>query len=256
MMRQEPRSIAELFAVATDWTDDESFDVWKAVDDLQEIGSREVFERAMEFTGADDPRLRARGLDILGRLGAQTLPFLEESLAVTIRLATHDAHQRVLEAAAGALGHLRDPRGINALVHLAGNSDASVRWQVAFALGGRTEPAAVAALIELTNDPDSDVRDWATFGLGQNGTVDTPAVREALHLRLADTDEDTRYEAMCGLARCGDLRVVRPLTEALTTEPDNHAHILPATMLLNIPEGVEGLVADDLIARLRSLLAT
>ncbi len=47
MMRQEPRSIAELFAVATDWTDDESFDVWKAVDDLQEIGSREVFERAM-----------------------------------------------------------------------------------------------------------------------------------------------------------------------------------------------------------------
>ena len=256
MAAQQTRPIAELFSAATDWTDEESIDVWKAVGDLQEIGSREVFERALEFTTSDDPRLRARGLDILGELGVPNRPFLEESLAVAIRLATHDAHPHVLEAAASALGHLGDPRATSVLVKLANHSAPDVRWEVAIGLGRHTEPEAIATLIDLMNDPDADVRDWATFGLGQNGTLDTPAIREALYQRLDDTDKDTRYEAMCGLARCGDLRVVRPLTEALSDEPGNFALFLPATMLLNIPERTEGLTADELIARLRLLLTT
>ena len=50
------------------------------------------------------------------------------------------------------------------------------------------------------------MRDWATFALGTLADEDTPALRDALAARLDDPDEDTRLEAVHGLALRGDHR--------------------------------------------------
>ncbi len=74
-------------------------------------------------------------------------------------------------------------------------------------LQGFEDERAIAASIELSRDTDSDVRDWATFGLGSVIEADTEAIRDALYVRLDDSDETTRGEAMSGLAKRKDQRV-------------------------------------------------
>ena len=64
-------------------------------------------------------------------------------------------------------------------------------------------------------DADADVRDWATFGLGVLGDQDTPEVREALFNRLNDQDVDVREEALVGLAKRRDTRILPDLISAL-----------------------------------------
>ena len=64
----------------------------------------------------------------------------------------------------------------------------------------------LAALIELSADASSGVRDWATFALGTLAREDSEALRDALAARLDDPDEETRLEAVHGLAVRGDHR--------------------------------------------------
>ena len=218
----DTRSLPELFAAATDRTlkDDEgNWGDWSAVAALHFLGSREVFDRAAALTRSEDLWERARGADILGQLGIPGRTFPDECIRLVTDLLERDPDPQVLSCAAVALGHLDGP--IEPLLRHARHEDCNVRFSVAWALGGHSEPEAMAALIHLMEDEDSDVRDWATFGLGDIGTVDSPEVREALFRRLDDEDDDTRFEAICGLARCRDLRVLGLVREALIEEPEN-----------------------------------
>ncbi len=74
---------------------------------------------------------------------------------------------------------------------------------------------ALNALIELSADADAKVRDWATFALGTLAEADSPALRDALAARLDDADEDTRMEAVHGLALRGDERAEAPARDLL-----------------------------------------
>ena len=64
-------------------------------------------------------------------------------------------------------------------------------------------------------DDQADVRNWATFGVGHQLDDDGMIIRDALSDRLDDTDYDTRWEAIIGLARRHDPRVLVPLRNAL-----------------------------------------
>ena len=44
-------------------------DPWNAVQALCEIGTREVFEKAVRWTESDQPLVRARGLDVIAQIG-------------------------------------------------------------------------------------------------------------------------------------------------------------------------------------------
>lgn len=64
-------------------------------------------------------------------------------------------------------------------------------------------------------DSDADVRDWATFGLGVLGDSDSAEIRDALLIRIGDTDKDAREEATIGLSKRKDQRVLIPLITML-----------------------------------------
>jgi HEAT repeat protein len=93
-----------------------------------------------------------------------------------------------------------------------------------FGLLGHTDPRAIDGLIALSTDSDVRVRDWTTFGLAVQIDTDTPEIRAALLARLHDSDGNTAGEAMVGLARRKDRRVVAPLLELLQS---GHASSLP-----------------------------
>ena len=121
----------------------------------------------------------------------------------------------MLAAIGCAFGHLGEPYGDDWLLERRSHPDADVREAVAFALSGRGGDAALAALIELSGDPEAAVRDWATFALGTLAEQDSPALRDALAARLDDPDDDTRLEAIHGLALRGDHRAQAPAREAI-----------------------------------------
>ena len=117
---------------------------------------------------------------------------------------------------------------------------------MAFALGKFTDdPVAVQTLLPLTLDVDDDVRDWATFGIGALGKLDSPEIRDALVSRLNDSFEDVRQEAMVGLARMKDQRVLSSLLFALEQPTVVGILIDAANEMLGIKDGVTGWKAGD-----------
>ena len=59
------------------------------------------------------------------------------------------------------------------------------------------------ALIELTSDPEPGIRDWATFALGTLSPGEHRGAARRAAARLDDSDDDTRIEAVHGLALRG-----------------------------------------------------
>jgi HEAT repeat protein len=226
--KDDPRSVNELFLVALCESDEDR--VWYAKIALQWRATREVLDRALELCKSFCAFERGLGADILGQLGVPKRSFPEECLRMLLDMLEREQHSDVLRAILVALSHLGQPESVLPALRFRHHVDSDIRYSVVFALSGHTMPEAIAGLIELTNDPVCQVRDWATFGLGTLVDVDTPDVRKALWERLSDHDDDTRCEALVGLARRNDRRVIPALSselrsgfvEALAVEAAEH----------------------------------
>ena len=84
------------------------------------------------------------------------------------------------------------------------------------------------ALLELTNDPYEMVRDWATTSIGQTVSIDGPEIRDALLRRVNDADVFTRAEALHGLARRRDDRVVPYLVAEISAAGEHEGIFVDA----------------------------
>ncbi len=177
-----------------------------------------VFESARRLRTSENAKERALFADILGQLGSPELPFREETVVALLDMLQHETQTDILYSIGVALGHLDDPRAIEPLVGLRNHPHEDVRFGVVLGLLGHENPLAVNALIELSRDSDRDVKDWATFGLGEQIDLDTPEIRDALLARVTDEDPEVRGEALIGLAKRQDERVIEPLRLELSGE--------------------------------------
>jgi hypothetical protein len=189
---------------------------WLAVAALHSQPVQSVFDRCLSWCSSARPAERRLGADILGQLGCidRSFPFRTSTIPVLKALLT-DTDAEVTESALIAFSHLGARESVSEIVALAQHPKSEVRYAVAFALLGDESEVAVDTLIRLSGDLDADVRDWSTFALGAQIDIDTPAIREALLARAYDPDPDTRSEALSGLVKRRDSRVIEPLRRAL-----------------------------------------
>jgi HEAT repeat protein len=190
---------------------------WEAVNALRRIGTREVFYRAAAWCKSDNPVERSRGAAILAQLGKTvehpSNAFPEESFVAVSQMLPLETEVQPLSSAIHALGHLDNPEAIPIIIGYQEHSASDVRFSVACALGSfPNDSQAIQSLLMLTRDEDDDVRDWAVFGLGNLGDTDSPEIRDAL---FPDSNERVREEAMVGLAKRKDKRVLPALLAAL-----------------------------------------
>jgi HEAT repeat protein len=214
-MRSDPRSIDELVSTALSESDDDI--AWDAVCALHFRGTEGVLARAETLCRSDSVRERRLGADILGQLGIPDRTFPKQCLSILLRMLSDEMDADVLQAILVALGHLKESDAIEPASRYRRHPDPGVRHGVVLALTGYDDPRAVNWLIELSCDEDTHVRDWATFAVAQMIDLDTPAIREALAARLEDADYDTRCEAIVGLAKRGDRRVIPVISEELAS---------------------------------------
>jgi HEAT repeat protein len=250
-----PCGIDELFAQALSG-DYEADAPWEAVHALRSIGTREVFERAVDLCKSADPLSRARGADVIAQLGKtvdhQSNSFPEESYRVITDLVERETEPQPLAAGIAALGHLDNSLAVPLITSFSSHPSPEVRFDVAFALGCfPNDPLSAETLLRLTQDTDEDVRDWATFGLGVLGNTDSDEIREALVRRLADSDEDVREEAMVGLGKRKDQRVLSTLLIALERPNTTVRVIETAYQMLGMDNEREGWKGTDYAAALR-----
>ncbi len=215
--RNDPRPTHEFVTMALTEPDENA--AWEAVVTLHFRGTREVFDAACNLCASACPQERTLGANILGQLGVPNRSFPTESVKVLLRLLEVESDEDVLDAICIALGHIHDPTAIPSLARLWTHPSAQVRYAVVYGLLGFEDQLAIKTLIEMSRDQDDLVRDWATFGLGTQIDADTPEIRAALFARVFDEDEGTRGEALVGLARRKDLRVIEPLIKELECYP-------------------------------------
>ncbi len=105
-----------------------------------------------------DPSVQWHAAEALGRGGAEVVPPLLEALhsrAVPVRL-----------GAVEALGAIRDPRALEALIPVAGHDTSlEVRWAAVLALGELGSLDAIPVLTTLVRDPDRYIRYGAATAL-------------------------------------------------------------------------------------------
>lgn len=229
-------SVPELIELALTH-DPEGEYYWEVVWALRERATTVTFEAARALCRSADSRRRALGVNILAQLGVSQksprLPFKEETLALLLPMFDdpRNSELELLGSLIAALGHQHDLRTVSTLIRFKNHPNANLRWSVAVALGGLEDDTAIATLIEMSRDAVPEVRDWATFGLGAQSEADTPAIRAALFRRLNDSDDDTRNEAIRGLAERDDPRVIEPLLKELATAKPHGLAIEAADIL-------------------------
>ncbi|MFB8791503.1 MAG: HEAT repeat domain-containing protein [Potamolinea sp.] len=212
----DSRTTEELIKLALNAEDED--EVWELVPSLHFRGNREVLEAAQKLCESEIFKERKLGVDILGQLGIPQRTFLDESLSILFKLLDTEKDSEVLYSIGIALGHIGDKRAIEPLVKLKNHPIAEVRYGVTFGISGQEDTLAISTLIELAADENENVRNWATFGLGSQIYTDTIDIREALFQRLVDEEQEIRGEALVGLARRGDERVVEPLIKELSSD--------------------------------------
>jgi len=214
--RKDPRPTEELITLALNEPDDDA--AWEPVTVLHVRANEEVFEAAVRLCNSDVAKERRLGAGILGQLGQPIRAFPSESFDCLAKMLAAETDPEVIQSIAEAFGHLEDPRCIALLTPFKSHPTPVVRLGVVHGLSGQDHPAAIEALIELSADEDGETRSWATFSLATFTEVDTSDIREALVVRLSDPREDARGEALVGLARRKDPRVLDVLLKELTSK--------------------------------------
>lgn len=216
--KDDPRTVDALVNAALCEMDEDAY--WNAIVALHWRGNREVLQRAEELCASECAQERCIGADILGQLGVPDRTFPEESTKMLMGMLKHGETAEVLRTALVGLSHqdVANTDAIPLISSFSAHPDPEVRHAVVLALSGCASQLAIEKLIVLSRDSDAHVRDWATFGLGTQIESDTSQIRDALADRLEDFDDDARGEALVGLARRKDHRVVEAIRRELRSD--------------------------------------
>ncbi len=175
------------------------------------------FELGRRYSASSDPLDRVVGCDVLSQLGWGDDCFRAESIAILLKL-IHDPDDRVIASAAIALGHRKAEEGIEFILPLVLHANPDVRYAAVHGLMRHENIEAVKGLIALSRDENRDVKNWSAFALGTLSDLDLPIIREALIPLLDEPDDEIRGEALIGLAKRQDRRVMPSLERELSGE--------------------------------------
>lgn len=167
-------------------------------------------ERLLQASRDPDPEAREKAMGDLGELGLRDPAVISRLISALL----DDPADDVRAYAAGSLGLLEDPFGVEPLLQALHDSWWRVRVTAAWALGQMRERRAPAALIALASDPDARVRSMVAQTLG---LFAVPQAMEPLLMMVNDPDPDVQCAALMALNGGWDVIPLEPVRQLLRT---------------------------------------
>lgn len=183
---------------------------WDNIIALRKRPSEELFLKCVELTKSDNTKIRKIGIDILAQLGLSPRPFLKETLKIYFDLLEIETDPDVLMSLLYSIGHNNEELNneqIEKICSFIHNENSWVKEGLVYALLGIDNLTAIETLTKLSSDKLSHIRNWATFGLGTQIERNNKNIRETLWNRVNDKHQETKLEAIVGLAKRKDNRV-------------------------------------------------
>jgi HEAT repeat protein len=211
-----------------DWTNDKLFSrllnnrsdktYWDNIRELRSRANREVFQKSFTLANSGIDREKIIGIDLLSQLGKKPSPFYKKTIGLYLKLLQTQTNPEVLYSVLMGIGHNNQNLTLqqsNIITAFKVHDNTDIRQGVVFAMLGVKNKIAIETLIFLTNDRKPIIRDWATFGIGSRLEKNTKTIIEALWQRVNDKDQNTKLEAIVGLASRKDKRVVEVIKREL-----------------------------------------
>ena len=191
---------------------------WDNISVLRSRPSEELFKKCLELTKSKEQENRSIGIDILAQLGLPPRPFLEQNLKLYFDLLNIETAPEVLMSILYAIGHNNENLNQKQIEKICSFLDSENEWikeGLVYALLGIDNLKAIETLIKLSSDKLSHVRNWATFGIGTQIEKDSQIIRTALWNRVNDRHQETKLEAIVGLTKRKDNRVIEIIKREL-----------------------------------------
>jgi hypothetical protein len=212
-----------------EWTDDKLFlrllnnksdkTYWDNISELRSRPKKSVFQKCHDLINSEIPKERMIGIDVLAQLGITPRPFYNETIKLYFDILPNEMDYKVLKALFYAIGHNNDnlnQKQINKLIAFKTSEDNAVRQGLVSSLLGVDNNQAIDTLIDLSNDTVSSIRNWATFGIGSQIETNSDKIKKALWNRINDKNQDTKLEAIVGLAHRKEMNVKEVIKQELT----------------------------------------
>ena len=193
---------------------------WETIRILRSRPSKELFEKCIELINSNEQKKKIIGIDILAQLGKDKRPFRKETLKIYFELLNTETDINILFSILSGISFNDkelSEKQINKICSFQNSNSNLIKQGIVNALGFIENEKAIDVLIKFSKDKANHIRSWATFYIGQVD-FDNKNIREALWNRINDKHQETRMEAIIGLAKRKDDRVFEIINQELTKD--------------------------------------
>lgn len=190
---------------------------WENIHELRMRPSDLLFNRCLQLISSQNEKEKRVGIDILAQLGSGHRPYLKETLALYFNLLENEQDELILNQVLFGIGHNNEnltAKQIEKICAIYQIGSSLVYEGLIFALGFIDTPKTIDILIQLSEGRKGSHRDWATFFLAES-KKNNKKIRQALWNRVGDRHYNTRLEAIMGLAKRKDQRVIEIIKQEI-----------------------------------------
>lgn len=194
---------------------------WNTIFELRKFVDDQMVEKCFELINSNDEKSKIVAIDVLSQLGVKRNKFAKILIKNLFEFLEESVNEKLITSSLIAIGHnnkFLTKKHINFLEKFKNNKSKEIRYALVFSILTLENETATNILIKLSNDKSPRIRDWALFGLGTQIETDNHEIRKTLYKHCFDKDDQSKQEAIKGLANRNDERVYEIILNELQTE--------------------------------------
>ncbi|PQJ69267.1 hypothetical protein [Polaribacter butkevichii] len=176
---------------------------WNNISELRKRATEEIYDKAYELAKSEIDKKKIIGINVLAQLGFDPRIRQQKTVELYFKLLENEQNDDVLFSLFFGISHNNEnltEKQVLKLTEFKNSKNKDIRYSLVSALSTVEDPKAIETLIELSEDKYSSIRNWATFGIGTLCEQNNDRIIKALWNRIKDKHQETKLEAIVGLA--------------------------------------------------------